>query len=68
MAHPDNTFKALKGEEMFVERWQCRFGWHRWSRWSNADKDGSLTFKQHRHCVDCGRIEGKRILGISRAY
>lgn len=68
MSHPDNTFKALKGEETFVERWQCRFGWHRWERWSDAEKGINLRWSQHRRCTDCGRIEVKEVLGESRAY
>lgn len=69
MSHPDNTFKALRGEEQFVDRWQCRIGWHRWGKWRDANKDGgSLRWKQHRTCTDCGRQELKEVLGNARAY
>ena len=61
MAHPDNTIKALRGEETFVERWQCRFGWHRWAKWSplKYSADGMFT-SQTRECVDCGLTQVKK--------
>ena len=69
MAHPDNTFKALKGEAMFVDRWQCRWGLHRWTKWSDGKKDSSsLYYKQHRTCVDCGRQELQKLLGHAKDY
>lgn len=62
MAHPDNTFKALRGEEMFVERWQCRWGFHRWSKWSEPTRPG-LYYTQKRTCTDCGRVHIKNVKG-----
>lgn len=64
MAHPDNTFKALRGEETFVERWQCRFGWHRWGKWGKP-QSVSYYFLQTRRCTDCGIHESKRVRGAS---
>ena len=59
--HRDNTFKALKGEEMFVERWQCRFGWHRWSKWTPLKySSGGMFTSQTRECVDCGITKIKK--------
>lgn len=69
MAHPDNTMRALKDLPLFVDRWQCRLGWHRWTKWSDGKKDsGSLCFVQHHTCVDCGRQEIRKLLGDSRGY
>lgn len=60
MSHPDNTFKTLKGEETFVERWLCKFGWHRWTKWSEVKiSPGGMFTTQTRRCVDCG-IASKR--------
>jgi len=33
----ENTFRALADQPLVVERWQCRIGWHRWSRWSDLE-------------------------------
>ena len=58
MSDPENTFRALKGEPLFVDRWQCRVGLHRWGRWSEPQKKGGdIYFRQHTFCVDCGRVK-----------
>lgn len=60
--HPDNTFRALKDETLFVDRWQCRVGFHRWTKWSNAEKKPSdVYFRQTRHCVDCNIAQAIKI-------
>ena len=64
MAHPDNTFKALKGEEQFVERWQCKFGLHRWTKWSDPQAV-SYYYIQIRKCSDCGCTTARRIPGLT---
>ena len=54
----ENTFRALKDLPPFVDRWQCRFGWHRWGKWSDAKpKGGDLYIQQHRDCVDCNKTQ-----------
>lgn len=69
MAHPENTMRALKDQPLFVDRWQCGWGIHRWTRWSDGKKDSSsLHFTQYRTCVDCGRQEIKKLLGDSRSF
>lgn len=62
--HKDNTFKALRGEEMFVERWQCDWGWHRWGKWGDPTRPG-LYFIQKRTCTDCGRVHIKNVRGAA---
>lgn len=69
MAHPENTMRALKDQPLFVDRWQCRWGLHRWTRWSDGKKEGgTLRYVQHHTCVDCGRQEIRKVLGESRGY
>lgn len=64
MAHPDNVIKALKDEVLFVDRWQCKWGFHRWSSWS---KPGNYSSKSHlqqqRVCSDCGRVQIENVKG-----
>ena len=64
MAHPDNTIKALKGEETFVERWLCRWGFHRWGKWSSP-QNVSYYYIQTRTCTDCGRTSAKKIANLT---
>lgn len=62
MSDPENTFRALRGDTLFVDRWQCQVGWHRWSRWSDPQKKPhDLYFRQHRTCVDCNRISVAKV-------
>lgn len=62
MSHPDNTLRALKDQPLFVERWQCKFGWHRWTKWSDILYSKGGTFaEQQRYCVDCGRVSIKKV-------
>ena len=58
--HKDNTFKALKGEEMFVERWLCKVGLHRWAKWSAPEKHSYYVI-QRRNCADCGQHGVRRV-------
>jgi hypothetical protein len=58
----DNTFRTLKGEEPFVERWQCRIGLHRWLKWSELDKKGgNLYAYQKRYCADCNECQTRKL-------
>ena len=61
--------RALKDQPPFVDRWQCRFGWHRWTRWSDGKKEGgTLYYVQHHTCGDIGRQEIRKVLRESRGY
>lgn len=58
----ENTFRALKGEEMFVDSLRCRFGWHRWTKWGEIKRSkGGMFAEQHRSCVDCGQIAIRKV-------
>ena len=62
MSDPENTFRALKDLPLFVDRWQCRVGLHRWSKWSEPKKNlGDVYFRQNRFCVDCGRAKVAKV-------
>ena len=71
----ENTFRALQDLEPFVERWQCRLGLHRWTKWSQAEKNqttytiGSIAsddiyYWQHRHCIDCNLAKRRKVGGV----
>lgn len=58
----DNTFRTLKDQEPFVERWQCRVGFHRWLKWTDIEKKpGQLYAYQKRYCADCNHGEAKKL-------
>lgn len=60
----ENTFRALKDQEPFVERWQCRIGLHRWMKWSDIEKKpGNLYAYQYRSCADCNETESRKFRG-----
>lgn len=62
MSHPDNTYRALKDLPPFVERWQCRFGFHRWMKWTDIEKRSSNLYAyQKRYCADCNRGQGRKV-------
>lgn len=62
MSDPENTFRALKGEPLFVDRWQCQVGLHRWGRWTEPKKNhGEVYFRQHRVCVDCSKVNVSKV-------
>ncbi len=64
MSHPDNTLRALKDQPLFVERWQCKFGWHRWAKWGEIQKSpGGIFVKQSRKCTDCGIVGMRDVKG-----
>lgn len=60
----ENTFRALKDQELFVERWQCRVGLHRWLKWSDIEKKSSNIYGyQRRYCADCNQGQTRRFRG-----
>ena len=54
----ENTFRALKGEELIVDRFLCRLGWHRWTKWSEIKTSpGGMFNIQNRYCVHCNQSD-----------
>ena len=53
----ENTFRTLKDEPLLIRSWLCRFGWHRWTEWSEVylPKGGSANL-QHAHCANCNKM------------
>ena len=57
----ENTFRALADQPLVVERWLCRFGWHRWSRWDDLElmQGYGAKYKTSRKCVSCNWTQKK---------
>ncbi len=53
----ENTFRTLKDEPLLIRSWLCRFGWHRWTEWSEVyvPKGGSYNL-QHANCACCNKM------------
>lgn len=58
----ENTFRALKDQPAIISSWLCRFGWHRWTEWSEVylPKGGAANI-QHAHCACCNKIRVYRV-------
>jgi hypothetical protein len=60
----ENTFRALKDEPLLITSWLCRFGWHRWTQWSEVylPKGGTHNL-QHSHCGCCNKMRVYKVVG-----
>ena len=60
----ENTFRALKDDPLLITSWLCRFGWHRWTQWSEVylPKNGTNNI-QHAHCDCCNKMRVHKVTG-----
>lgn len=60
----ENTFRALRDENLLVTSSWCRFGFHKWTKYDNpvmTDKKYSgKWFSQHRYCAHCNIASHRR--------
>ncbi len=56
-AEKENTFRALQDDPLLVASWLCRFGWHRWEKWSDpyVPKGGQNNI-QTASCGCCNKL------------
>lgn len=68
-ADKENTFRALRDEELLVTSKWCRFGIHRWTKWRPRTTETNLTWKIggygrryvfNRRCIHCDYIDQRR--------
>jgi hypothetical protein len=60
----ENTFRALKDEPLLITSWLCRFGWHRWTQWSEVYlPKGGRNNVQHGHCGHCNKMRVRKVIG-----
>jgi len=62
-ATKENTFRTLRDEELLVTNFWCRFGWHKWTKYSDPEviRERSiykLTI-QERRCGSCNLANRK---------
>ena len=60
----ENTFRALKDDPLLITSPLCRFGWHRWTQWSEVylPKNGKNNI-QHAHCGCCNQMRVRIVVG-----
>ena len=55
-AAKENTFRALREEELLVTSFWCSFGWHKWTKYSDPEVIRQGPYKltiQQRRCASC---------------
>lgn len=64
-AAKENTFRALRDEELLVTSFLCRFNWHTWTKYREPEIIRDSTFKpvtiQERRCGSCN-LSNRKIL------
>ena len=64
-AAKENTFRALRDEELLVTSFLCRFGWHTWTKYREPELVREGIYKlniQARRCSSCN-IFNRRVIG-----
>jgi len=63
-AAKENTFRALREEELLVTNFWCRFGWHTWTKYREPEivREGIYKLKiQERRCGYCN-VTNRKVL------
>ena len=63
-ADKENTFRALRDEDLLVTFWGCRFGFHKWTKYREPDniREGYYdVVQQTRRCGSCNKAD-RRII------
>jgi len=61
-AAKENTFRALREEELLVTSFWCRFGWHTWTKYREPEIIRAGAYKltiQARRCGSCNISDHK---------
>jgi hypothetical protein len=59
-AEKENVFRTLREEPLLASRLRCRFGWHKWLKWSKAYKE-SYYHAQERYCDSCNKFDRRKL-------
>jgi hypothetical protein len=63
-AEKENTFRSLREEELLMTSLQCRFGWHKWTKYREPEKSREGLYDlilQQRRCVSCNKADRRVI-------
>lgn len=67
-AEEENTFRALRDEDLIVTSFWCRFGFHRWTKWREPTEtliDGYKKYiTQERRCAHCNKYDKQLVQRI----
>ena len=67
MNESENTFNTLSNKPLLTTSYWCRFGIHKWQKWSEImqrHQKGSTVFLedvQERYCGSCNTYQRKKI-------
>jgi hypothetical protein len=59
----ENTFRALKGEELLVTSRWCWWGFHKWTKW--AERKHHKDWREEyvimmKHCIHCNDFKERK--------
>ena len=63
-AEKENTFRALREEELLVTSFWCRFGWHTWTKYREPKQVSERLYQliiQERRCGSCN-VTSRKVL------
>ena len=61
-AEQENVMRSLREEKLIVSSITCRWGWHKWSQWSDPRDDSYGVYKvQYKNCVHCNQLRATRV-------
>lgn len=63
-ADKENTFRALREEELFVNFWGCRWGLHRWTKYRDPEqiREGYYDMIVQKRSCGCCNVADQRII------
>ena len=63
MNEVENTYNALSDKPLLVTSRWCKFGFHKWQKWSDPHETKGYSYKviQKRFCNSCNCIQVKEI-------
>lgn len=60
----ENTFRALKDQDLIATGRWCKFGFHTWTKWLNGDQfrnfAGRKWLIQRRECIHCNDFQERQ--------
>ena len=62
-----NTFNSIVDRPLVVTRFWCKFGFHRWQKWSDIHETNKIGYThiteivQDRYCDSCNAYQRKKI-------
>ena len=62
-----NTFNSIADRPLLITSGGCKWGFHKWQKWSNviSSKDYTRTINlQYRYCDSCNIYDARKVDGL----